>query len=111
MTDTAILDDLLDVLKTALKASAVDDDLVERLKGDLRDLNGIDGTGVLTEDVYRVVRLRLHQGFSWREVGWMTGLARSTVGNVAGGHRHARKTTVRRPVSAPACDRQQAAHA
>lgn len=95
MTDTAILDDLLDVLKAALKASPVDDDLVERLKGDLRDLNGIDGTGVLTADVYRTVRLRLHQGYTLREVGWMTGLARSTVGNVRGGHRKARSRSIR----------------
>ncbi|MEY2686660.1 MAG: hypothetical protein RL375_858 [Pseudomonadota bacterium] len=105
MTDTAILDDLLDVLKAALKASPVDDDLVERLKRDLRDLNGIDGTGVLTDDVYRTVRLRLHQGYTLREIGWMTGLARSTVGNVRGGHRKARI----KPICRPACTLQGSA--
>lgn len=91
LTDTAALDDLLDVLKLALKAESVDADLVARLKADLLDFNGVDTIGVLTADVYQVARKRLAQGYSLREVAWMTGLARSTVGDVRSGRRKPRK--------------------
>lgn len=86
---TAELDDALDALKAAIRGDAPHS---AELLAQLRTLNGVHTTGLLTPWVYSVARKRLHQGYTLREVAWMTGLARSTVGNIKRGHRRARQT-------------------
>jgi hypothetical protein len=52
---------------------------VNKAIAQLRELNGVYTTSIVTRDMQALVQLRVQQGFSNQQIGWMIGCTPSTV--------------------------------